>query len=231
MTTGPIRGHVLRMMSFMLVGMLTQTLYALVDIWWVSHLGKEAIAAVAVASNLMFVVLAVSQTLGVGVVALVSQAFGAKNERQVQYLFNQAQAQSIAAALLFLLIGYAGKDYYATRLAGDAVTAGLASQFLAWFIPAQSLLFLMTGLGSALRGIGAMKPGLIAQVGSVLLNMVLAPFLIFGWLGAPALGVAGAALATFLATLAAVLGLVWYLGRASTYLRIDWAQWRADWAL
>lgn len=231
MTTGPIRGHVLRMMSFMLVGMLTQTLYALVDIWWVSRLGKEAIAAVSVASNLMFVVLAVSQTLGVGVVALVSQAFGAKNERQVQYLFNQAQAQSIAAALLFLLIGYAGKDYYAARLAGDAVTAALASQFLAWFIPAQSLLFLMTGLGSALRGIGAMKPGLIAQVGSVLLNMLLAPFLIFGWLGAPALGVAGAALATFLATLAAVLGLVWYLGRASTYLRIDWAQWRPDWAL
>ena len=68
MTTGPIRGHVLRMMSFMLVGMLTQTLYALVDIWWVSRLGKEAIAAVSVASNLMFVVLAVSQTLGVGVV-------------------------------------------------------------------------------------------------------------------------------------------------------------------
>lgn len=231
MTTGPIRGHVLRMMSFMLVGMLTQTLYALVDIWWVSHLGKEAIAAVAVASNLMFVVLAVSQALGVGVVALVSQAFGAKNERQVQYLFNQAQAQSIAAALLYLLIGYAGKDYYAARLAGDAATAELAGQFLAWFIPAQSLLFLMTGLGSALRGIGAMKPGLIAQVGSVLLNMLLAPFLIFGWLGAPALGVAGAALATFLATLAAVLGLVWYLGRASTYLRIDWAQWRPDWAL
>lgn len=231
MTTGAIRGHVLRMMAFMLVGMFTQTLYALVDIYWVSRLGKEAIAAVSLASNLMFVVLAVSQTLSVGAVALVSQAFGAKDERRVQYLFNQAQAQSIAAALLFLVLGFAARDLYAERLAGDATTAILAKSFLNWFLPAQCLMFLMTGLGSALRGIGAMRPGLVAQMGSVLLNLLLAPFLIFGWGTGLALGVAGAALATFIATLAAVLGLVWYLGRAGTYLRVDFGQWKPDWAL
>ena len=71
-TTGPIRGHVLRMMSFMLVGMFVQTLYSLVDIYWVGRLGKEAVAAVAVAGNLMFVVIAISQMLGVGTVALVA---------------------------------------------------------------------------------------------------------------------------------------------------------------
>lgn len=231
MTTGPIRGHVLRMMAFMLVGMFTQTLYALVDIWWVGHLGKEAVAAVSLASNLMFVVMAVSQTLAVGAVALVSQAFGAKDEPRVQYLFNQAQSLSVVAAVLFAVLGFLGRDLFAERMAGDAATAELAKSFLAWFLPSQCLMFLMTGLGSALRGIGSMKPGLIAQVGSVLLNMVLAPFLIFGWGTGVALGVAGAGLATFLATLSAVLGLIWYLRRPGTWLRLNFAQWKPDGAL
>lgn len=231
MTTGPIRGHVLSMMSFMLVGMFLQTLYALVDIYWVAHLGKEAVAAVALASNLMFVVLALSQTLSVGAIALISQAFGRKDELEVQRLFNQSQAQCAVAAVLFLIGGLAAKDFYAQRLASDLLTAAYASEFLAWFIPSQSLLFLMAGIGSALRGIGNMKPGLIAQSASVLLNMLLAPILILGWLTGHPLGVGGAGLATFIATLAAVTGMAIYLGRASTYLRVDFSQWRPDWKI
>lgn len=231
LTTGPIRGHVLRMMAFMLVGMFTQTLYALVDIWWVGRLGKEAVAAVSIASNLLFVVLAVSQTLAVGAVALVSQAFGARDEPRVQYLFNQAQSLSLVAALLFAVLGFLGRDLFAERMAGDAATAELVKSFLDWYLPSQCLAFLMTGLGSSLRGIGSMRPGLVAQVGSVLLNLVLAPFLIFGWGTGIALGVAGAALATFIATLAAVLGLVWYLRRPGTYLRVNFAQWKPEGAL
>ncbi|MDB5988349.1 MAG: hypothetical protein JWR16_3402 [Nevskia sp.] len=231
MTQGAIRGHVLRMTLFMLVGMFTQTLYALVDLYWVSRLGKEAIAAVSVATNLMFLVLAVSQTLSVGAVALVSQAFGRKDEVAVQRLFNQAQCLSIVAGAAYLLGTFALKNAYVSGLASDAATAALAGSFLNWFIPSQALLFVMTGLASALRGVGNMKPGLQAQVGSVLLNMVLAPFLIFGWLTHHPFGVAGAAMASFFATLAAVIGLALYLARKSTYLRVDFSQWRPDWAL
>ncbi len=231
MTTGPIRGHVLKMMAFMLTAMFMQTLYALVDIFWVGKLGKEAIAAVGIASNLMFVMLAISQTLSVASVAMVSQAFGRKDGAEVQRVFNQSQCQSAIVALLVLIAGMALRDTYTSHMASDATTAALASGFLNWFIPSQALLFLMTALGSALRGIGNMKPGLIAQMASILLNMVLAPFLIFGWLGLPKLGVPGAALATFIATVAAVAGLALYLARKSSYLRIDFALWRPDWKL
>lgn len=230
MTTGAVRGHIVSMVAFMLVGMFLQTLYALVDIYWVARLGKEAVAAVALATNLMFVVLAISQTLGVGAVALISQAFGRKDAAEVQRLFNQAQCQSAVAAVLFLLLGMLAKDFYAQGLASDALTARYASEFLNWFIPSQSLLFFVAGLGSALRGIGNMKPGLIAQSGSVLLNMALAPVLIFGWFTGHPLGVAGAGLATFISTLAAVIGLALYLSRASTYLRVDFSAWRPHWA-
>jgi putative MATE family efflux protein len=230
MTQGQIRAHVVRMMLFVLTGMAVQTLYSLVDIYWVGRLGKEAVAAVALSSNLMFASLAVTQMLSVGCVALVSQAAGQKRSDEVQRLFNQAQSLSTWAGVLFLLGGLALHRSYAERLAGDARTAELSITFLHGFIPALALQFSMVGLGSALRGIGDMKPGLIAQTASVLLNMLLAPFLIFGWGTGHPLGVAGAALATLIATVAAVLGLALYLRRGATFLRLRFADWRPDFA-
>ena len=60
LTTGPIPRHLLKTTSFMLVTMMFQTLYFLVDLYWVGRLGKEAVAAVGISGNLMFIVLAVS---------------------------------------------------------------------------------------------------------------------------------------------------------------------------
>lgn len=230
MTQGDIRDHLVRMMLFVLTGMAVQTLYGLVDIYWVGKLGKEAVAAVALSSNLMFVSLAVTQMLSVGCVALVSQAAGKKQHDEVQRLFNQAQVLATCAGALFLALCLAFHRTYAEKLSGDAKTAELAVQFLRGFLPALALQFTMIGLGSALRGIGDMKPGLVAQTASVLLNMVLAPFLIFGWGTGLALGVAGAALASFLATLAAVIGLFVYLLRGGTFLRLQLSQMRPDFA-
>lgn len=228
MTQGKIRNHVVRVMLFVLTGMAVQTLYGLVDIYWVGKLGKQAVAAVALSTNLMFVGLAVTQMLSVGCVALVSQAAGQKRSDEVVRLFNQAQSLSTGAGLLFLALGLAALRTYAERLSGDARTAELSISFLHGFIPALALQFAMVGLGSALRGIGDMKPGLVAQTSAVLLNMLLAPFLIFGWGTGHPLGVAGAALATLIATAAAVVGLSLYLRRGSTFLRLRFADWRPD---
>lgn len=228
MTRGSVRGHVVRMTLFMLAGFVIQTLYSLVDIYWVGRLGQHAVAAVALSTNLMFVSLALTQSLSVGCVALVSQAAGRKDEAEVQRLFNQAQSLSFFAGALFLAVGFASMRAYAERLSGDAETARLARQFLAYFIPALGLQFAMIALAAALRGIGDMKPGLIAQTLSVIANIALAPFLIFGWGTGKPMGVAGAALSTFLATLGAVVGLSLYLARAGTYLRLRLSLLRPD---
>ena len=231
MTQGSVRGHVLRMVLFVLAGLAVQTLYSLVDIYWVGRLGEREVAAVALSTNLMFVSLAATQMLSVGCVALVSQAAGRKDSEAVQRLFNQAQSLSIFAGLVFLAAGFGVMRTYAERLAGDAQTAALSCEFLVYFIPSLALQFSMVGLASALRGIGDMKPGLIAQTLSVLVNMVLAPFLIFGWLGGKPLGVAGAALSTLVATVAAVLGLAIYLARGGSSLRVRFADWKPDFAV
>lgn len=231
MTQGSVRGHILRMMAFMLAGMMLQTLYSLVDIYWVGHLGKQAVAAVALSTNLMFVAMAASQALAVGCVSLVSRAAGQKDNREVKRLFNQAQCLAAFAGVLFLVATMAGRTTYSEKLAGDAETAALANDFLLAFIPALALQFTMIGLGSALRGIGNMKPGLAAQTGSVLLNLVLAPILVFGWGFGKPLGVFGAALATLIATACAVVGLTIYMVRSKTLLELDFTQWLPDFSV
>src|SRR5258707_14781587 len=88
LTTGPLTRHLLKTTSFMLVTMVFQTLYFLIDLYWVGRLGKEAVAAVGVAGNLMFVVLALTQMLGVGTTTLVSHAVGRRGPPRALLVFN-----------------------------------------------------------------------------------------------------------------------------------------------
>ena len=113
LTTGSISGHLLRTTSFMLVTMLFQTLYFLVDLYWVGRLGKEAVAAVGISGNLMFIVLAVTQMLGVGTTTLVSHAAGRKEHDRALLVFNQSQVLSMLAGAVFLVLVMALRPIYA----------------------------------------------------------------------------------------------------------------------
>jgi putative MATE family efflux protein len=224
LTKGSITSHLLKTTSFMLVTMVFQTLYFLIDLYWVGRLGKEAVAAVSISGNLTFVVLAVSQMLGVGTTTLISHAVGQQNRERTLVVFNQSQVLSLLVAGIFFVLGMGVRTFYCQKMAADAETARLAGQYLLWFIPAMTLQFGLVSMGAALRGSGNFKPGMIVGTGTIILNMILAPFLIFGWLTHHPLGVAGAALASLIAI---VLGTVWYLsyfpkGGFLEFLPRDW---------
>src|SRR5216110_3928649 len=104
LTTGSLTRHLLKTTSFMLVMMVFQTLYFLIDLYWVGRLGTAAVAGVAIAGNLTFIVLALMQMLGVGTTAVVSHAVGRKDAPQAVMLFNQAQ-------VLAMLTGDGVGDY------------------------------------------------------------------------------------------------------------------------
>lgn len=233
LTTGSISRHLLKTTGFMLVTMVFQTLYFLVDLYWMGRLGAEAVAAVSIAGNLTFIVLALTQMLGVGTTTLVSHAVGRKDQARALLVFNQAQVLSLAAGLGFLVVGFALRPWYVGALAADAETARLASAFLGWFIPAMALQFGLVALASALRGTGNFKPGMVVGTATVALNMVLAPFLIFGWGTGVAFGVPGASMASFFSVAVGVTWLATYPFRAGSYLRFvvpDWRPRRGIWA-
>ena len=219
LTTGSVVRHLLKTASFMLVTMVFQTLYSLVDLYWVGRLGKEAVAAVGISGNLSFVVLAISQMLGVGTTTLVSHAAGRRDKPQALLVFNQSLVLSSLAGVIFFVLAMALRTTYAEKVAADALTADLASDYLLWFIPAMALQFGIVAMSAALRGTGNFKPGMVVQSSTVVLNMVLAPFLIFGWGTGHPLGVAGAAISTLVAVAVGSVWLTLYFLPEDSFLR------------
>src|SRR5215831_862059 len=181
LTKGSIVRALLQTTTFMLVGMVFQTLYFLIDLKFVGMLGKTAVAGVSLSGNLMFGVLALTQTLGVGTTALIAHATGRKDQGAARFIFNQSQVLSLAVGLVFFVGLMALREGFARAQSADPETARLAGEYLAWFIPALALQFALIATASALRGIGDFKPGMVMQTATVVLNAVLAPALMFGW--------------------------------------------------
>jgi putative MATE family efflux protein len=225
LTTGSIARHLLKTTGFMLVTMVFQTLYFLVDLYWVGRLGKEAVAGVAIAGNLTFLVLAITQMLGVGVTTQVSHAVGQRDRERARLVFNQSLILSVLVGVAFCGVAMSLRVPYVRALGADEATAALAADYLLWFIPAMALQFGMVSMAAALRGTGNFKPGMVVQTTTVILNIVLAPFLIFGWGTGWALGVAGAAISSLVAV---AVGSAWlslyFVGKGSylNFVRADW---------
>ena len=231
LTQGSVIRHLLQMAAFLAVSMFVQTLYLLADLYWVGHLGRDAIAAVGVAGNLMMIVLALTQTLGVGTTTLIAQAAGRKDQAHAERALNQSMVMSLLVGVAFVVVGFLLRGVYCDALSADGATAALAKIYLLWFIPALALQFPLVALGSALRATGIIKPAVGLQVLSVILNMLLAPVFIFGLGPFPRMGVSGAALATFVSILIADVLMVVYFERKYHYLRFRFSQWRPQFAV
>ncbi|MFN2564959.1 MAG: MATE family efflux transporter [Gemmatimonadaceae bacterium] len=226
LTTGSITRHLLQTTSFMLVTIAFQTLYFLIDLYWVGRLGTEAVAAVGIAGNLSFIVLALTQMLGVGTTTVVSHAAGRKDHEEALLLFNQSQVLAMVTGVVFLAVGLAVRWPYTIAMSADAETATLAATYLLWFVPAMALQFALVAMGAALRAVGNFKPGMVVSTATVIINMVLAPFLIFGWGTGRPLGVAGAALSSLVAIAIGVIWLATYFLPKDSFLRFEVADWK-----
>jgi Na+-driven multidrug efflux pump len=112
LTQGPIGRLLLAMAVPIAIGMLFQTLYFLVDLYFVSRLGEAAIAGVSTAGTVSFAILALTQMLGVGTVALVSQAAGRKDRHEANLVFNQSVLLSAVCGMLTLAWGFIAGGAY-----------------------------------------------------------------------------------------------------------------------
>jgi Na+-driven multidrug efflux pump len=178
LTQKSIGGHILQMAIPITAGMFFQTLYFLIDLYFVARLGDASLAGVGAAGNVSFLVFALTQVLGVGTVALISHAAGRKDRVDATLVFNQSLALSATCALITLVVGYAVAAPYMRTLGADAATEEAGIRYLYWFLPSLALQFAMVVMGSALRGTGIVQPTIIVQVLTVIVNVILAPILI-----------------------------------------------------
>ena len=226
LTVGPVRKHLLAMAAPIAAGMLMQTLYYLVDLYFVGRLGDAALAGVGAAGNVMMVVVALTQVLGVGTVALIAQAVGRKDPDDANLVFNQSLLMAAGCGAFTIFGGYAVAGAYMRAVGADAATAEAGTTYLYWFLPGLALQFALVSMGSALRGTGIVKPTMVVQMITVLLNVALAPVLIAGWGTGRPLGVAGAGLASTISIAAGVVVLLLYFQRLEKYVAVHADQWQ-----
>ncbi len=221
MTEGPIPGHMIRMAGPIAIGMVFQTLYYLVDLYFVAQLGDAAIAGLGSAGTVQFLVMAITQILGVGTMALIAHASGRKDRTDANLIFNQSLGLAAVCAAVTLVGGYCMAETYMGTLGADAETAAAGTTYLYWVLPGLGLQFAMISMGSALRGTGIVTPTIIVQVLTVVLNAILSPIMIAGWGTGRPLGVAGAGISTTISVAVAVVLMPVYFQRLERYVGFD----------
>jgi putative MATE family efflux protein len=221
LTKGSISSHIVRMATPIAAGMIFQTLYYLVDLYFVARLGGTAIAGVSAAGNVQFIIMALTQVLGVGTMVLVSHASGRKDQPDANLIYNQSLTMAAVMAAFTVVAGFGLSRWYLGTISADTAVRDAGLTYLQWFTPGLALQFALISMGSALRGTGIAKPTMVVQMLTVLLNAALAPVLIAGIGTGRPMGVAGAGLASSISVVVGVVMMFIYFERLEKYVHFD----------
>ncbi len=201
-----------------MASMITMALYNLVDTFWVSQIGYRAIAALTIVLPYHILLIAIGVGSGIGINALASRRFGERNIEATNQVAGQVFSLAAFFGVIFLAAAVFFPESVLTVSGATPDVMDFATQYLTVIGLGVPFLFFMIMAGSLLRGSGdAVRPMAFMIIASVI-NIILDPFLIFGFGPFPELGVRGAALATVIAQLiGAGLSFYYIVGRKSVY--------------
>lgn len=208
MGTMPI-GKLLASMAIpMMISMLVQALYNVVDSIYVSQLSENALNSVSLAFPLQNLMIAMGAGTGVGMNALLSRSLGAKDQESVDRSANTGLLLYFLCAIIFALVGiFVTKPFFMSQTDVKEIYEGGISYASICLIGSVGIFFQFAS-ERLLQSTGLTRLAMWTQLTGALINIILDPILIFGWLGLPALGVAGAAWATIAGQIiAAILGI------------------------
>lgn len=192
----PINKLLISMSLPMMISMMVQALYNIVDSIFVSRICENALTAVSLAFPLQSLMIAVGAGMGVGVNALLSRSLGEKDFEKVNKSAMNGIFLSFVNTLIFILIGiFAVRPFYESQTS-DPEIIEFGVQYLTIVCICSFGIYMQFIFERILQSTGRTFYTMITQGIGAIINIILDPILIFGLLGAPKLGVAGAAIAT-----------------------------------
>lgn len=191
---------------------LAQASTGLVETWWLSYLGTDTLAGMAIVFPVVMLMQMMSGgAIGGGIASAIARAIGAGRQAEADALVLHALVINVALGALFsaLVLGFGPSLYRA--LGGDGAVLDVALAYSNVVFAGIVLLWVMNGLASIIRGTGNMLVPALAICGGVLVLVPLSPLLIFGVGPFPRLGVAGGGMALLLYYLGATVFFAWYI--------------------
>lgn len=197
MGTMPMNKLLLSMSIPMMASMLVQSLYNIVDSIFVAKLSEDALTAVSLAFPVQVLCMAVGGGTGVGINAVLSKALGEKNKEAVNKSATNGIFLMILSSLLFVFVGiFLVKPFYYMQGTESPAITEYGIQYLTIVCCCSIGIFTQVTFERLLQSTGKTVLSMITQATGAVINLILDPIMIFGLLGFPKLGVAGAALAT-----------------------------------
>ncbi|MCH5210879.1 MAG: MATE family efflux transporter [Oscillospiraceae bacterium] len=208
----PINKLLISMSLPMMISMLVQALYNIVDSVFVSRLSENALTAVSMAFPMQNLMISVGAGLGVGMNALLSRSLGEKNFKGANKTAMNGLFLEVIGYLIFLVIGIFATKIFFLAQAGESEITNLGVSYTRICLIMSFGIFMQFTFERMLQSTGRTFLTMITQTTGAVINIILDPILIFGLLGMPKLGVQGAALATVIGQIiAAALALMFNL--------------------
>ena len=195
----PINKLMLSMGIPMILSMILQAVYNIVDSAFVSNMaqnGETALNALTLAFPVQMLMVAIGIGTGVGTNALLSKSLGQNNREKVNRVSGNAIFLGAVIFVVFVLFGIFGVNIYIKTQTSNELIAGMAKEYLRICCIISIGIVFFAIFEKLLQATGRSMYSTIAQVAGALTNIILDPIMIYGWLGLPEMGVAGAAYAT-----------------------------------
>lgn len=204
----PVGKLLVNMALPMIISMLVQAFYNIVDSVYVSQVSESAVTALSLAFPVQNMQIGFAVGVGVGVNALLSQSLGRKDQESVNWAAGQGVFLALVATGLFMLFGFFGvRPYYTMQsTVAETVEGGIAYTSICCIFTVG--VFIQVLCERLLQATGRAMQTMILQGTGAIINIILDPVFIHGWWGMPKMGVAGAAVATVIGQgTGAVLGI------------------------
>jgi len=222
LTSGAIAWPLVYLSLPIVVTNLLQTAYNLSDTFWVGRYSTDALAAITFSFPLVFLMFALAMGLAIAGSVLVAQNVGGDDERQASYTASQTVTFSLVVSAGLGLAGFALVEPVLRWLGASESVLVLGADYMRIIALGMPFMFGFAVFISLMRGYGDTVTPMLVMLGSVVLNIVIDPFVIFGWGPFPELGIAGAAIATvFSRGLAMAVGLaIMFRGSYGVQIRL-----------
>ena len=208
----------------MILELVMESTFALVDIYFVGKLGASAVASVGLIETYLFLLYSIGMGLAMAVTAIIARRIGEKKEENAA----ESAVQSIILGILFAIPFSIAGIFYAEELLGlmgaDDWTLTNGISYFQWMLGGNVVIMLLFVINAVFRGAGdaAIAMWVLGIANGI--NIVLDPLLIFGWGPFPAMGLEGAAIATNIGRSLGVLVQLWILFRGGKHIKMKLSQ-------
>ena len=225
----PLRRAVFLLAVPMVLELVLESTFAVVDIFFVGQLGPSAVATVGLTESYLFLLYSIAMGLAMGITALVARRVGEGASEEASVTAAQALWIAVLASVPFAVAGIVWARELLALMGADAWTLQHGVGYMQWMLGGNVVILLLFVINAIFRGAGDVAIAMRVLWVANGLNILLDPLLIFGWGPVPGFGVEGAAIATTIGRGTGVLLQLWLLFYGGKHIRLQAAQlaWRA----